>query len=253
MNYMKRFFLCASILFCGLSASSQETGSSDVTYGGKSLSEAANGHEYVDLGLPSGTLWATMNIGAIKPAGYGDYFAWGELSGYNDGKETFSWKNYKLCNGSQSKITKYMVDRKKAREIALVTDQSLADANISDVELDIEDDVARAQWGGSWRIPTSAAFRELNKECEREWTTQNGRWGYLFTSKTNGNSIFFPAGGFRDKTLYNLAAYGYYWSRTLYTRYSGGAFILYFDSNGVNAADNQYRCMGRSVRAVLER
>lgn len=212
----------------------------------------ANGHEYVDLGLPSGTLWATMNIGAIKPAGYGDYFAWGETSGYEDGKESFSWKNYSLCKGSQAKITKYLVDRKKAREIALLTEQQMKDANIKEVELELEDDVARAKWGGDWRMPSTAEFRELNSECTREWTTQNGRWGYLFTSKANGNTIFFPAGGFRDKIIYNVGAYGYYWSRTLYTRYSGGAFILYFDSNGVNAADNQYRCFGRSVRPVIE-
>lgn len=148
------------------------------------------GHEYVDLGLPSGTLWATCNIGASKPEELGNYFAWGETSGYNEGKREFDDEHYKFrikkkgLFGSKWIYTKYC-DNKKNGEV----DNKLS--------LDKEDDAAYVQWGKGWRIPTTAQFEELiNKDYTTlEQLSKSGVKGLLITSKANGNSIFLPEAG----------------------------------------------------------
>jgi len=197
-----------------------------------------NGHEYVDLGLTSGTLWATCNVGATKPEEYGDYFAWGETTGYNSGKTNFDWSTYKWCKGSYTTMTKYCtnssygtVDNKK--------------------ELELSDDAARANWGGQWRMPSSAQIDELISECNTEWTTQNSVYGRKVTSKKNGKSIFLPAAGYRrGSSLYNAGSYGYYWSRSLYESDGYYAYYLDFFSNNFCRVSRS-RFYGQSVRPVV--
>ena len=193
--------------------------------------------EYVDLGLPSGIKWATCNVGATTPEGYGDYFAWGETQP----KTTYNWSTYKYCNGSSTTMTKYCVD-------------SYYGTVDNKTTLELTDDAARVNWGGKWRMPTTAEQDELRNtsNCTWTWTTQNGVNGYKVTSKVNGNSIFLPAAGYCDNgSLYFAGSYGYYWSSSLSTNYSYSAFYLYFFSDCVDWS-NDYRYYGLSVRAVCE-
>jgi len=198
--------------------------------------------EYVDLGLPSGTLWATCNIGATSPEDYGDYFAWGETEGYNDGKTKFDWSTYKWCNGSNSTMTKYC------------NNSSYGYNGFTDdkTELDLEDDAAYVNWGPDWCMPSYEQFEELinSSYTTIEWTAQNGVNGRKITSKTNGNSIFLPAAGDRHvSSLYAAGSNGYYWSRTLYSDYPDNARNLYFDSSNIYMG-SRFRCYGRRVRPV---
>ena len=179
-----------------------------------------NGHEYVDLGLPSGTLWATCNIGASKPEEFGNYFAWGETTGYDEGKRIFDDEHYKFrikkksLFGSKWIYTKYC-DNKNNGEV----DNKLS--------LDKEDDAAYVQWGKGWRMPTTAQFEELiNKDyTTQERISKSGVKGLLITSKKNGNSIFLPEaghhcygyspdynGGYKKGNYYHEKG-GEYWSR----------------------------------------
>ncbi|MEE1174395.1 MAG: hypothetical protein U0K53_02850 [Paludibacteraceae bacterium] len=189
--------------------------------------------EAVDLGLPSGTKWANMNVGANKPEDYGDYFAWGETTP----KSTYYWSTYKWCKGSFNTMTKYC------------TYSSLGTVD-NKIILDLSDDAAYVNWGTSWRMPTRAEQDELRNTSYTTWTwtTQNGVKGYKVTSQTNGNSIFLPAAGYPGV---NTAGYvGYYWSSSLITFDSSCPYILYFDSDGVSCIGH-YRCYGYSVRPVL--
>ena len=168
-----------------------------------------NGHEYVDLGLS--VKWATCNVGATTPLGYGDYFAWGETTA----KSSYTSSNYTYSSA----------------------------------------DAARVNWGGSWRMPTKAEQDELRNtnNCTWTWTTQNGVSGYKVTSKKNGNSIFLPAAGYRDRSSFSIVGIdGYYWSSSLNTNYSNYAYYFYFDSRSVDRGCSLYRYLGRSVRAVCE-
>ena len=192
-------------------------------------------HEWVDLGLPSGTLWATCNVGASAPEDYGDYFAWGETAP----KDYYDWSTYKWCNGSYTTMTKYC------------TNSSYGYNGFTDgkTELDPEDDAAHVNWGPSWRIPTTEQQRELYEKCSSTWTTLNGVSGRLFTGP-NGNTLFLPAAGARlDESLYHAGSLSNYWSRTLNPGYSYDAFFLGFDS-GIVGWSTDDRLIGRSVRAV---
>ncbi|MBR3608332.1 MAG: hypothetical protein IKL50_00405 [Bacteroidales bacterium] len=120
--------------------------------------------------------------------------------------------------------------------------------------LELSDDAARVNWGGSWRMPTKAEQDELRdtNNCTWTWTTQNGVRGYKVTSKKNGNSIFLPAAGCRyDSNLYDAGSFGYYWSSSLNTSNSNYAYFLLFNSSNVYWYFN-YRYVGRSVRPVCE-
>lgn len=196
--------------------------------------------EYVDLGLPSGTLWATYNIGADSPEDYGDYFAWGETEGYNDGKTIFLLSSYKWCEGSNSTMTKYC------------TNSSYGYNGFTDdkTELDLEDDAAYVNWGPKWRMPSKEQFSELinSNYTTTEWTTQNGVNGRKITSKTNGNSIFLPAAGYHRSWFDREGSGGYYWSRTLDSQ-PYNARILSIVSSGIGM-DYGYRYEGRNVRPV---
>ena len=197
-------------------------------------SGSVNGHDYVDLGLGSGTLWATCNVGATSPEKYGDYYAWGETTT----KSNYDWSTYKYCNGYNDTMTKYC------------TSSSYGTVD-NKTTLELSDDVARASWGGSWRMPTISQFDELNSTCTWSWTTLNGIKGYKVTGP-NGNSIFLPAAGCRDgESLYDAGSSGDYWSSSLDTSYASGARMLNFTSSYRNTS-SYGRCYGRSVRPVIE-
>ncbi len=199
--------------------------------------ELHNGHEYVDLGLPSGLKWATCNVGATTPEGYGDYFAWGET----EPKATYDWSTYKYCNGTDDSMTKYCTD----------SEYGIVDYKTT---LELSDDAAHVNWGGSWRMPTKAEQDELmdTDNCTWEWTTQNEVNGYKVTSKINGNSIFLPAAGYyrSSSDLYYVGSDGFYWSCSLSTDGNFYANVLNFYSGNVYL-NVGYRCSGRSVRAVF--
>ncbi len=202
----------------------------------------SDSHKYVDLGLPSGTLWATCNIGASSPEEYGDYFAWGETSGYNDGKTNFSWSTYTYCEGSSSTLTKYCYD----------SDYGYNWFTDTLTELELSDDAAYVNWGSNWRMPSKDQFNELRNSSytTTTWTTQNSVYGRKITSKSNGNSIFLPAAGYRyDTSLGSAGSLGGYWSRTLSTGTPDDAWNLYFDSS-VFRTSVSYRYVGLSVRPV---
>ena len=193
-------------------------------------------HEWVDLGLPSGTLWATCNVGASTPEDYGDYFAWGETAP----KDLYDWSTYKWCNGSEGKLTKYC------------TNSSYGYNGFVDnkTELDPEDDAAYVNWGPSWRMPTHDQFLELIDNCTWQWTQRNGVYGQL-VSGPNGNTLFLPTAGYRwYDSLYGEGSYGCCWSRTLYSLGPSDAYDLYVNSGYWNEDSNGYRGCGLTVRAV---
>jgi uncharacterized protein (TIGR02145 family) len=164
---------------------------------GKDNPGDVGGGEAVDLGLPSGILWSSVNIGASSPEEYGHYYAWGET------------------------VTK--------AEYSQSTYQYYQNGSYVDIGSDIggtQYDVATALWGDDWRMPTKDEFQELMDNCTSEWTTVNGVIGRKFTSKTNGKSVFLPAAGYRLRgDLYYAGEYGYYWSSTQYT-YRGRAYYM---------------------------
>lgn len=232
------------------------TGGSTGGGGWDDSSDSYNGHAYVDLGLPSGLKWATMNVGATTPEGYGDYFAWGETepyytaghaydtpcSNWKTGKTGYNWASYKWCNGSYT-MTKYC-------------DQPYSSTFDNKTVLDFEDDAARQNWGGSWRMPTIEEFHELYKKCIWEWTTLNNVNGYKLTG-SNGNWIFLPAAGARfNEIITNYSTSGYYWSsfrsKSSQSNIQEYARMLSFSSGDFDDADGRLRHYGQSVRPVTE-
>jgi uncharacterized repeat protein (TIGR02543 family) len=192
-----------------------------------------NGHEWVCLGLPSGTLWATCNVGATNPEDYGDFFAWGETAP----KETYNWDTY-IYHYDSGGLTKY----------CSAANYGYNDFTDGLTTLEAEDDAATANWGSVWRMPTSAELYELKTYCTLRKTTKNGVNGHLFTGP-NGNSIFLPNASMTDNPN-DASTYGYYWSSSLYSNFpeQSNAFMLYNGSSGVTYL---YRFMGLSVRPVF--
>jgi hypothetical protein len=187
----------------------------------------------VDLGLPSGTLWADRNVGADSPEAYGDYFAWGETVP----KDYYDWSTYKYCNGDSYSMTKYCTD-------------SFYGTVDSRTVLDLEDDAAYVNMGSEWRMPTYAELNELKTKCTWTWKTQNGVYGRKVTGP-NSNSIFFPAAGYRYAGYLRYAGSdGDYWSSSLYGSVPDGAYGLLF-SSGYYTWSNYDRCCGQSVRGVV--
>ena len=198
-------------------------------------------HEWVDLGLPSGTLWATCNIGATNPWDYGDYFAWGETTT----KSTYSSSNYKHANELTENLTKYCYKSWRG------------DNNYSDplITLEKTDDAASDNWGEGWCMPTQEQFQELYDNCTYKWTTNyqgKGVAGIIFKSKKNGNTIFYPAAGWkgRDEETLNDGVEGCYWSSSLGLDEPEFANRLRFYSSDVNPGSWWYRNNGFSVRPV---
>ena len=194
-----------------------------------------DGYAYVDLGLPSGTLWAYTNIGANTPEDYGNYYAWGET----ETKETYDWETYLYCNGDSATLTKYCNDES----------YGLDGYTDSLTTLDSEDDVASVSWGGSWRMPTHSEIQELFDNCSAVWTEINGIAGVLF-SGTNENSIFLSAAGnLYVNNLNGVGANCYYWSSTLYSNGTSSAWHLRFNSDDSGMRIISRFC-GFSVRPV---
>ncbi len=180
------------------------------------------GHSYVDLGLS--VKWATCNVGASSPSGYGNYYAWGETKP----KETYTYKNN-------------------------LTNQK----NIESISGKPQYDAATANWGDGWRIPTDTEWKELAEKCEWKWTSQDGHMGCLVTGR-NGNSIFLPAAGERDndREPFGGTEYGYYWSGAPYNDYEAMRFSFcedeYSEYNIFKNNGDYYRATGCSVRPVSE-
>ena len=190
-------------------------------------------HKAVDLGLS--VKWATCNVGASSPEEYGGYYAWGET----EEKEYYDWSTYKNCKGSSNTLTKYC------------TNSSYGTVDGKTV-LAPEDDVAHVKWGGSWRMPTREEVNELLNNCFWTWTAQNGVNGYVVASKSNGNSIFLPAGGRRwNENVGYSGSHGGYWSASLDEGLSDYAYGLNFNSGFRNQYYNG-RGNGFSVRPVTE-
>ena len=215
---------------------------SKVTYSISQVKEVAfveaEEHEWVDLGLPSGTLWATCNVGANSPEEYGDYFAWGEI----EPKDNYSWSTYKYCKGSNDTMTKYCAQ----------SDYGYNGFTDGKKELDPEDDAAAVNWGSNWRMPSFSQIIELynSSYTTTTWTTQNGINGRKITSNSNGNSIFLPAAGYRnDTSLDRAGSRSHYWSRSLGTDGISSAYFLFFNSAYISWNDFD-RSYGRSVRPV---
>ena len=196
-----------------------------------------NGHEYIDLSLPSGTLWATCNIGADTPEGFGNYYAWGET----EPKDLYDWKSYRygnLVNGCFA-MTKYCTD-------SLWGLNGFVD---SLTILEPVDDVATVSWGTDWRMPTKEEWEELYRETTCIWTTQNGVDGRLFTG-CNGNSIFLPATGFRLDGELIGPSLGIYWSSSLHAGFPERGWSFHYDLDECHVCGTYERSRGQVVRAV---
>lgn len=194
-------------------------------------------HEFVDLGLPSGTLWATCNIGANNPEDCGDYFAWGET----EPKEVYDWKSYRYGNlvYDHFELTKYC------------TDSSYGLNGFVDnlVVLETVDDAAAANWGMEWRMPTKEEWKELYMKTTGTHTVQNGVSGWLFNA-SNGNSLFLPAAGFCIDDGPICTGLGTYWSSSLHTEYLDRGWSFHFDSDECHVCGTYERSRGQVVRAV---
>ena len=199
-----------------------------------------NGHEYVDLGLPSGLRWATMNVGATKPEGYGSHFAWGETKPKTD----YSWSAYKFRTSGDKwdnvKFNKYCTQSSYWESSSPMDNKTV---------LDLEDDAARVNWGGTWRMPTNDEWKELTGLCSSVQTSLNGVKGYRFTGP-NSNSIFIPFAGRKINTdYYGDGDYFYCWSSSLGTdSYSAWSTIILF----VLGWSENSRNYGFSVRPVTD-
>ena len=211
-------------------------------------------HEYVDLGLPSGTLWATTNIGARMPADDGDYFAWGEIRP----KETYTWENYWYCEGSGETLTKYCEDSD------LGTMDFLKD-------LEPEDDAATNIWGSEWQVPTLNQLSELVNDdyVTKTYTAQaqsdgSVRYGMLIESKANGNSLFLPASGYYYNLQYRWKDTDWsYWGNSIYrhvvdgsltgSNYAWSLNLKYKDNAILPYASQDYRCNAHPIRPVRKK
>jgi len=207
------------------------TNSFVTVYGNQLCFTTADDYVYVDLGLPSGLLWATCNVGADSPEDYGDYFAWGETQP----KDTYNWSTYQYCNGTSNTLTKYC------------NNSNYGYNGFTDnlTTLLPEDDAATANWGSDWRMPTKEEWQELLGNTTNTWTTQNGVNGWLCTA-SNGNTLFLPAGGFRLRS----DDFGAYWSSSLDVGAPVYPCHLYFNSYEYYMTDYYFRASGQSVRAV---
>lgn len=184
----------------------------------------------VDLGLPSGLLWAGCNLGAKTPEGYGDFYAWGEIE---PNKATaYTWNNYRF--GPDTALTKYNTTDGKTI-------------------LDPEDDAAHVVLGGNWRMPTIGECRELMQNCTSAWTRINGIQGVLFTSTANTNTIFFPEAGYMDTNgRMGLNTYFDIWcsNRSETNAYS---YYMYGAEGRIYDGSNGDRYLGFSIRGVINK
>ena len=201
-----------------------------------------NGHQYIEIG---GLKWATMNVGASQPSDYGLYFQWGDTQGYTasqvgSGAEQkyFGWADYKYGNGTSSPGT------------AGITKYNYTDGLTT---LEAVDDAAVANWGGSWRMPTTAEFQALGAAVNTAWTQVNNVYGILCTDKTDSSkTLFFPAvGGCSNGSVGSVGISGGYWPSSLYINNRLRAYSLQFYSFSTGWDDNYERLYGFAVRPVV--
>lgn len=179
----------------------------------------------VDLGLPSGTLWADVNLGATSTYDTPYYVSWGETST----KDDYSWREYTLCDGSSSALNKY---------------------NSSDGLTTIlgEDDMAQELLGSEWGIPTQEEFAELKDKCTWQWL---GNEYYIVGP--NGKSIHLYPNGYRsgtNRSAINRDNYGYYWTSSLSSTSPKSARALFFRSDAIGW-QNVERYFGCVIRPVM--
>lgn len=202
---------------------------------GSTVTGTLNGHDYVDLGLPSGTLWATCNIGAAASEESGDYFSWGETSP----KEDYSWDTYQFGKWGSS-FTKYFMSPFEGYP-------GFAD-NLK--VLEECDDAASVLWGGGWHIPTYRQWKELINNCTLDGPHVNGTNDWAFVGP-NGNRLVLPFAGFKGGTTVS-GYHGYYWSSSLYAEYpddSGSAWLFYNEGNEYDMSFD-FRNLGLTIRPV---
>lgn len=233
---MKRsvLFLAAAVLLgVGLQSCDREDNNGDNNGGGDN-GGGTTAVQWVDLGLPSGLLWADRNVGANSPEDYGNYYAWGETTP----KNVYDWSTY-AYGKDYDELTKYCNDASYG--LNGFTDNLTV--------LQASDDAATAKLGGDARTPTSDEWEELMDNTNGTWTTRNEVYGLLLTA-SNGKSLFLPAAGNRyGSCLSSAGEGGYYWSSTLDTDYPDLAWTFYFysDDQGMDSGGRGY---GFSVRAV---
>ena len=199
------------------------------------LKEKLVQENFVDLGLPSGLLWAKCNLGATSPEGYGNYYAWGETSTKSD----YSWDTYAYGRGYYQ-LTKYCGN----------SYYGLNGFTDNLTMLQSSDDAATVVLGRGARIPSAHEWEELLDNTTAVMTMQNGVYGLMLTA-ANGTSMFLPAAGFRyDSSLKHDGMYGYYWSSSYYDSMPDGAWCMSFKSYNQDAYGREFRNTGLSVRAV---
>ncbi|MBO6077642.1 MAG: hypothetical protein J6P66_02685 [Bacteroidaceae bacterium] len=235
-----------SVLFlAGCEKEDKDAISMDEVNNGVLMIAGNNGVEYevVDLGLSTGTLWAKCNMGATSPEQSGSFFAWGEVE---PTKKEFDWSNYNLCKGDEFSFIKYCPNKDRGYQ-EFVDNKTV---------LDDQDNAAKKIMGSNWRIPSQEDYAELIYKCDIRRCKLNNVWGFLFTSKVNGNSLFMPLAGRMDQNKTNFKdAYGFYWSNKLDK--SETAFILWLEPNEVknNAVSSKSteRYLGLPIRPVTTR
>ena len=209
--------------------------------------------DFVDLGLPSGTLWCKYNIGATcgydPKSWYGDYFMWGDIEPIKN--KICNWTNYKYCNGNNKTLTKYCnIDKISCWAVKGKPDNKLT--------LDLEDDMANVNIGGDVKTPTEDDIQELIDNTISKWVRKynniEGLNGRLFTSNTNNNTLFIPAAGYYDfnskSSVSETGGNVSIWSSTIHYKYPYEAYYLNSYSYNIYISA-RYRCCGCPVRAVM--
>ena len=204
--------------------------------------------EYVDLGLPSGTKWATCNVGANKPEQSGNYYAWGEIKT----KKTYNWSTYKWMQKGQNDskfITKYTVPDEYYDCIWYNSIGTFIGDNKNSLE--DEDDAATAKLGKPWRTPTPEEFQELIDNCEWASIIVNGVKCYQGKSRINQETITLPAAGRRyDDGLQKDNNEALYWSNSIFSDESSSAIIFKFSTGSLPTISYNIRQFGLPVRPV---
>ena len=217
---------------------------------------------WVDLGLPSGLLWAECNLGANAPEEYGNYYAWGDTAM----KEVYSWSTYCYCTVNDEDSLQTLTKYNTSSTYGTPDDLTILQA---------ADDAATANWGDDWRMPTLAEWQELCNNCYIVWTSNynstNVAGFIIYKAKADGDKgqlvysggtpsasysitdthIFLPAAGYRyGSSLYDGGTSSVYWSSSLDESYSNGGHYFYFSSGSFDPWYGGYRCCGQSVRPV---
>lgn len=199
----------------------------------------------VDLGLS--VKWASCNLGAEVPEGYGDYYAWGELETYYESLDPITWKEGKQCYGDWLSYRWFKEENENCWITKYVDDASYGTVDNKSV-LDPEDDAAAVLLGDGWRMPTHEEWNELISSCTWTWTNVNEVEGYKVEG--NGNSIFLPASGCMDFKIRFREDEGYYWSSSLFETEIAFAVNFWNDEDPPGTDFAADRTTGLTIRPV---